>query len=259
MTDVFAAFPKHPVAIRPPGVGKRGWIGMVFASLIVGGLAVASAVWLAPPLLTDWQIHAAAEPVPGGHISGGHCTGKLFFEICDVTLSAPGAAAPRAISFAFADLHVGDYTVAVMADPAHPDLLTTDLALDNLWNRTAVLLGFWAVVVLVLVGATVAVVRRRRALAALGGSGRTLVPVAATLKIARPSRRVAQWTVTGEGLRKMNWTFPAKTRPFMLADGRVLAVTAPGADVAFPLDTELQWIDLTPAERAALSPVRAAA
>ena len=48
-------------------------------------------------------------------------------------------------------MHLGDYTVAVVADPSRPELATTDMALAKLWNRTLTFL----VGVVVLLGLTI--------------------------------------------------------------------------------------------------------
>jgi hypothetical protein len=47
------------------------------------------------------------------------------------------------------------------------------------------------------------------------------------------------------------WSLPGKARPFMLAPDVALAVTGgPDDRLAVPLDQDLEWIDLTEAERA---------
>jgi hypothetical protein len=87
-------------------------------------------------------------------------------------------------------------------------------------------------------------------------SNRRMRPVPAELVQAGHGR----WVVADEQGRRHSWTVPPKARPFFLPDGsRVLAV-APLEDAGlaeppvFPLDEQLRWIDLTPAERAALLP-----
>ena len=49
-----------------------------------------------------------------------------------------------------------------MADPARPDLVTTDLALDRLWNRTVTLLVIALLIVACIGGAIASLVRNRR-------------------------------------------------------------------------------------------------
>ena len=134
----------------------------MFAAALVG-----VSVYTAPDLVADWRIHAAARPVPGGRVDKGSCSSNLVFNICDGTLTVPTAAGPvtRSVNFIFTGLHVGDYTVQVVGDPAHPELPTTDMALDRLWNRTITLLA--AIVVLL---------------------GLTILPLVAVLKRARQAR-----------------------------------------------------------------------
>ena len=122
----------------------RGWghqvkllLGLVlFAAMLVGLL-----VYTAPDLVADWQIHADARPVADGQVVKGSCSENLVFNICDATLSVPTPTGrvTRSVNYVFTGLHLGDYTVAVVADPGRPDLPTTDMALDRLWNRTITL------------------------------------------------------------------------------------------------------------------------
>ncbi|KQP07969.1 hypothetical protein ASF28_12815 [Methylobacterium sp. Leaf99] len=48
-------------------------------------------------------------------------------------------------------------------DPARPGLVTTDLALDRLWNRTVTLLVIAGALAAIIVAALAAMVRNRRA------------------------------------------------------------------------------------------------
>ena len=105
-------------------------------------MLVGLAVYTAPDLITDWQVYGAARPVAGGEVVKGSCSFNLMFNVCDATLSVrtPSGQVTPSVNDVFAGLHLGDYSVAVVADPAHPDLPTTDVALDRLWNRTLTLL-----------------------------------------------------------------------------------------------------------------------
>ena len=158
--------PAPPLTRLPPrGGGLRQRIWATLGVLMFAGFLVAMFVFTAPPLLSDWQIRATAEPAEDGHIVKGSCSTKLVLSICDLTLSnrTPSGTITRSVNYAFADVHFGDYSARAMADPAHPELVTTDLALDRLWNRT---LTFLIGAVLMLGFVTlplVAVFRRRRA------------------------------------------------------------------------------------------------
>ena len=159
------AQPGPLTALPPRRSGLRQRIWATLGILMFAGFFVAMMVYTAPPLLSDWQIRNTAQPAEDGEMVKGSCSTKLVLAICDVTLSnrTPGGVITRSVNFAFTDVHFGDYSAAVMADPAHPELVTTDLALDKLWNRT---LTFLVGVILMLGFVTlplVAFFRRRRA------------------------------------------------------------------------------------------------
>ncbi|MGI4810986.1 MAG: hypothetical protein ACRYF2_23115 [Janthinobacterium lividum] len=126
---------------RSGGLRQRIWATLGF--LMFAGFLVAMVVFTGPPLVSDWQIHATAQPAEQGRIVKGSCTTKIVLAICDLTLSNRTAAGTttRSVNYAFTDLHFGDYSAAAMVDPAYPELITTDLGLDKLWNRTLTFLG----------------------------------------------------------------------------------------------------------------------
>ena len=129
--------------LPPRGGGLRQRIWATLGVLMFAGFLVAMVVFTGPPLVSDWQIHATAQPAEQGRIVKGSCTTKIVFAICDLTLSNRTAAGTttRSVNYAFTDLHFGDYSAEAMVDPAHPELITTDLGLDKLWNRTLTFLG----------------------------------------------------------------------------------------------------------------------
>jgi hypothetical protein len=73
------------------------------------------------------------------------------------------------VNYVFAGLHVGDFGAGPMADPARPDLITTDLGLDRLWNRTITLAVIMAALAAAIVGALLSLVRNRRAASGAAG------------------------------------------------------------------------------------------
>ena len=124
---------------------NRGWghqVKLLLGVAMFAAMLVGLAVYTAPDLLTDWQVHAAARPVPNAEVVKGSCSANLVFNICDATLTVPTPFGPitRSVNYVFTGLHLGDYTVTVVGDPAHPELPTTDMALDRLWNRSITLL-----------------------------------------------------------------------------------------------------------------------
>ena len=152
---------EQPLTTLPPrSGGLRQGIWATLGVLMFAGFLVAMMVYTLPPLLSDWQVRNAAQPAQGARIVKGSCTTKLVLAICDVTLTNRTAAGTvtRQVNYAFTDVHFGDYSAEAVADPARPDLVTTDLALDKLWNRTltflfgtVLLLGFVVLPVLAFV------------------------------------------------------------------------------------------------------------
>ena len=160
---------ERPLTTLPPrsgGLRQRIWATLGF--LMFAGFLVAMVVYTLPPLLSDWQIHDAAQPAEQGHIVKGSCTTKIVFAICDLTLSNRTGAGTitRSVNYAFTDLHFGDYSAEAMVDPAHPELITTDLGLDKLWNRTLTFLGGAVLMLGFVTLPVVAFFRKRRATAA---------------------------------------------------------------------------------------------
>ncbi len=160
-----AARPSLPQRLPPrrPTLRQRimGPVGVVLFLACLVGLVV----YTAPVLLSDWTVQAAARPVAGGHIEDGSCTTNIVFAICDMRLRAamPAGVVTRSVNYVFIDLGLGDIRAQVMADPAHADLLTTDLGLDRLWNRTFTFLAGIALFVSLPVLWAKAVLRRRGA------------------------------------------------------------------------------------------------
>ncbi|UHC19879.1 hypothetical protein LRS73_33315 (plasmid) [Methylobacterium currus] len=156
----------RPDALRLPPRGQ-GWINtfwVLFGVAALGGILVACAVYTAPAVISDWQVRATAQPASAARVSEGKCSAKLVIHICDATLSLrlPGGTVTRRVNYVFSGFHAGDYRVGVMADPARPDLVTTDLGLDRLWNRTITLLVGAGAIAACIVGALLSLIRNRR-------------------------------------------------------------------------------------------------
>lgn len=143
----------------------------LFGVVALAALLVAAAIYTAPAVLSDWQVREAAHLVPDARVSEGKCSSKIIVHICDVTLGLRTASGTvtRRVNYVFTGVHVGDYGIRVMADPARPELVTTDLGLDQLWNRTITLLVIAGGLATCLVAALVALIRNRRA--ASGATG----------------------------------------------------------------------------------------
>ncbi len=156
----------RPDALRLPPRG-HGWINtfwVLFGVAALGAILVACAVYTAPAVISDWQVRAAAKAAPDARVSEGKCSAKLVIHICDATLAlrTPTGTVTRRVNYVFSGFHAGDYRVGVMADPARPDLVTTDLGLDRLWNRTLTLLAGAGAIAACIVGALLSLIRNRR-------------------------------------------------------------------------------------------------
>ncbi|WP_458094303.1 hypothetical protein [Roseomonas sp. WA12] len=154
-------------ALPPPGGGKRELFWTLFGAAVCAVLLAGMAIFMVPNIASDWQVRGAAQPVADGRVVKGRCSTRLVITTCDATLSLLGKSGPitRDVDLLFLGVGGGDYTVSVLADPARPELVTTDLGLERLWNRTLTALAIGA---LLLVGAIVPIttlLRRRRGVA----------------------------------------------------------------------------------------------
>ncbi|OAH22447.1 hypothetical protein LPC10_00970 [Methylorubrum sp. B1-46] len=154
-----------PLRLPPQGQHWMATFWVLFGVLALGAMLAACAVYTAPAVISDWQVRGTAQPVADARISEGKCSSKIAIHICDLTLSLrrPAGTVTRRVNYVFAGLHVGDFSAGAMADPARPDLITTDLGLDRLWNRTITLGVIMAALAAAILGALASLVRNRRA------------------------------------------------------------------------------------------------
>lgn len=157
----------RPQNLRLPPRGGGGWGTMLWTLVgivALGGIFGASAYYTAPVLISDWQIRDAARPVAEARVSDGKCTSKLVIHICDATLGlrTPKGEVSRRVNYVFTGVHVGDYSIRVAADPARPELVTTDLGLEQLWNRTLTLATIMLASAAAIVFALLGMLRSRR-------------------------------------------------------------------------------------------------
>jgi hypothetical protein len=255
---VTLTFPTRPLTAHPPGHGLWGSIVSLAATL----LAVVGLAWIAippiPDLIADWSVRHTAQRVSGGDIEHGKCQTWGFMVTCSGTLvlRRPGAAEIRQeANHYFVDFHTGDYTANVMADPANPTHLTTDLFLSKIWNRIvtlAISVPFFAAVAFWVVRANWKGALESRALrAALRDRPLGLVVM------RMDSQGPHKWLLTSDSAngapRRSEWRVPRKARPIVLDPGQrtVLGVKS-GDAVHMPLDYDLRWVDLTKDERDAM-------
>ncbi|WP_159999718.1 hypothetical protein [Roseomonas sp. 18066] len=255
------SLPDRPLTVKPPVSTLRAlWI-LLLCLAGAAGIGAWLGLGIAPSLRTDYLIRDSAQISNTGRVSDGRCRTKLVLTTCDVTLTIrPDGLTPieRSAHYFFVDAHSGDYDVQVMYDAAHPEWVSTSLGLDMLWNRLACAAVLVFAALAALLGGlrhwSVNAALRRRLRRQL--SGRRMRAVQAELLQADNGR----WVVADEQGKRHSWTVPPKARPFFMPDGaRVLAVTPVDSvglaePMVFPLDEQLKWIDLTPAEREALQP-----
>jgi len=247
-----SALPDRPLHARPPTTVFSGILGFL-SWLFCAGCLVFMTLGLGPDLVADWRVRDAALPVRSGHLARGKCSTKLFVHICEATLTAPGPAGAqplrRNVDFAFGSFTLGDFSAMVVADPAQPALLTTDLALDHFWDRVVTLALAIALFAGIVAMGLVGLVRTRRDRALWRATPSVFVPLHLT-KIVR-SRTSAAWTVQAKDGKAAQWTVPPRSRPFALgSDGMVLGLRRQVDGAVMPLDAALRWVDLTAAERA---------
>jgi hypothetical protein len=209
-----------------------------------------------PDLVSDFAIRGAARPIADATIVG-KCSVHVPLTNCEATLSARRPGLPdllRKVDFWFVDFHFGHYTATVMSDPAQPEKMTTDLALDKLWNRTVtlLLLGPFSVWIGYSIIKFMSRGLRARRAVVRALSNQILLPTILRLD----SWKHGAWSVTslpptGNG-KSCEWETKG-TPIFTDQTGNfVLGVTTGDGAECMPLDTKLSWIDLTARERAAL-------
>lgn len=147
---------------------KQHWLAsfwILFGVVTLGAMLAACVVYTAPVVVSDWQIRDTAQPTAAARMTDGECSTKIVIHICDVTLTlrTSQGTVTRRVNYVFSGLYVGDYSAGVMADPARLDLITTDLGLDRLWNRTITLLVIAGALAASIIGALMSVVRSHRA------------------------------------------------------------------------------------------------
>jgi hypothetical protein len=256
---VLAAVPRRPLVLKPGRGAWRGWLAVVLSLLLFGGFLAILAVEVAPGLRDDLSIRDVAQPMPGARITEGRCSSRLaLFQSCEVTLSWRGKERSwtRKLSYLFVEPHMGSWSAQPVADPERPELVSTDLGLDRLWNRMATLVGAGVLAVALVVGVWLTARRQQAGLRAMKAlSGRMLQPVPVLFEGwgEGPS-----WRVRDEGGTAAEWPVARSDKPFLLdpARGLVLALRDPAGGPAFPLDEKLRLVVLTPEERARILAAR---
>ncbi|HEY4253335.1 MAG TPA: hypothetical protein VGM87_19155 [Roseomonas sp.] len=255
--QVRAALPRRPLHLKPYVAAWRGWLLMLLGLAAAGGIFAWIGIALLPGIVSDYGIRDTARPLVSARVEpGGRCRSHYgLLHDCTVTLSGRVDAKSPPVrlenSILFFDFHVGDWSVQAMGDPAQPKWLTTDIALDHIWNRVVTLVLFAGLGLLIPFGLVRFTIRQNRERARVAAiSGQVLEPVA--LRVA--GRDNTSTTVTDAEGHSYRWQLPGRTR--LLVDprqaGTVLGVRPAAGGEAYPIDEKLRVIDLTAQERAAL-------
>ena len=252
MANASAILPNRLLQPLPPIA--RGWsLRSLIGLLMFGGFLVFSVGWVAPEVVTDWMVRDTAVPIQGARVSDGSCTAKLFFQLCDVTLTAPvgTGTVTRAVHYGFGSFHDGDFTARVVADPQRPEWLTTDLGLNYFWNRVVSLLLDIGLCLALLVGGIIQIQRGTRIRRSWHEA--KMVPVPLQLVSQQKVRAGTIWTLKDDNGKTVRWTMPRRAKPFVLgpAADRVLGLMMKGGGSIMPLDAGLRWVTLSKAERSA--------
>ncbi len=247
---MFSALPARVLHGRPPGArAAAAW--SVVGLLMVGGILGFLLVFVPPGLVTDWQVRGTALALRDGTVTDSDCSSRDLVNVCDMTLAAPvgTGSVQRRVHYVFIASLDDSLTVQVVADPAHPGWLTTDLGLDQFWDRVASLVGITAVFAGLLLGGGWGALRSYRR----AHRWRTAdsVPVTLRLMTQQRVRNGAVWTVRSEDGRTVRWTVPRGSAPFSLGStSEILGLQRVDGSDIMPLDAKLRWVDLTAAERA---------
>jgi len=246
--------PDRPLRVHPPGAGHRAQLTVLLWAVFAVAAMVFGVIRPIGDLLVDRELVGKVAPVPDAKVSG-RCSTGLVLTSCDATLSVARPGRPeitREVHYFFLDEHTGDYEIEVVADPARPELLSTDMAMEKLTNRlvTLVVFGplFLGCALVVAARARRKIQRQRAALRALSGQ----VLRAVVLRMER--YELGRWAVSGfppDASGPAVWQVPDRARPIVMDPARkaVLGITASDGRIAMPLDTGLTWLELRDAER----------
>ena len=255
--DFSGVLPDRPITVRPPStVGPLSAIG-VFALLF--GLLAGALWWLAPDLARDWGIDHAGE-AGGARIEEVRCRSRLaLITVCDVRfVDDRSAEAARRTLWYFFIAKADSERIVLLRSKSDPAAITTNLGLDEFYNRLLVLIVIVGLLVYCII-LTIQLLRQgmltRRALVAL--SGQRLLPVVVSVQgsilIAHKRRR---WTYIYDRGGRQEQAFIELAKGieplFVTPDGkRALALRGQDGGVPLLLDAKLSSVDFSDAEREA--------
>ncbi|UFN51031.1 hypothetical protein LPC08_10670 [Roseomonas sp. OT10] len=126
---------------------RPGWLRTIVLTVVMLGLAFFISQGVAeewPMLRDDFAAQGRTKPAPGGHVVEGSCrTSRYFLTRCEATLEAGSSIVPTRRNKVVYSYFGGSEQrpVQVLVDTGHPETLTTDVAMERLWNRTAMMAG----------------------------------------------------------------------------------------------------------------------
>ncbi len=232
----------------------------LFLSVAMLALTIGLSWWQLPSLLQDFVLHNNVEPAQSARLVGGSCKSKLILYMCSTEIEYRADGHIRNVSegFSFVGFHFGAFEVQVLQHRGDPRLVTTSLALDNIWNRILTTLplilffGFTAIVLLKNLPATARLARRFK-----GWGCVRLTPLAVDVYGYRDKNNDRVWYYGGPSAteEKPHEIISSRTRPpfFLNGDGSKALAVAGGHDrQPLLLDQALSYLKISDKERAEL-------
>jgi hypothetical protein len=261
MQTLDAPFPVRPLNVKPLKPQKLELLLVASVFFLAAGWFFS--VQFGPDLIRDIRIGNSAVAAPKAIMTLGKCRARaLFVYWCDIPIA--NGSSHIELHYFFVDEPSAKFSAAVLGAKDNPQDLTTDLGLEKLWNRAAVLgviLLFCVSPVIILPATWMRNRRTGRDFASLSDQG--LQFIAVTLQ-SRRNPKSTQWQYKVPGRRRwlpVGVTMPYGASPFFLDPWArtALAVTPQIDPEATPmlLDADLTTLDLTEAERQALQQWRA--
>lgn len=257
MTNSGITFPQRPMKVSPPSSGILSQLNAVLWPTVCVCIALKLFISQLPDLVSDFAMRNTARPLAGATVQQSTCnfdnSDEFWYETtCDATLLARRQGLPeirREVHFWFTGRQSKNYAMTVVADPAQPEKMTTNLALDKLWNRTWTLLAAEAGLLLLGLPITLflfrSVHKRRSVVRALSNQ------VLRQTLLRLDERSYYGWIVSSRTPRgawkSCDWD--TTNTPIIMKKNLVLGVTTGDGTMCMPLDTTLAWLDLTDAER----------
>ncbi|MBX9589075.1 MAG: hypothetical protein K2X43_07215 [Hyphomonadaceae bacterium] len=247
--------PPRAIAVRPPRSVEGGTVGAIaMLLLILGGLGA----WLGPGIAGDWRMRHDWISAPDARITAQQCHAwATVLSTCSVTVADAKHGGERTQWYVFAG-GARDRATEPRRSRSDAAQITTDLGLESLTSRLVTLLAFASIIVFCLVVAAAMLwkgMKMQRAFAAM--SGQRLLPVVVEIERSNrlpPRRRLWVYLYETESTQEralVEW--PVSRHPlFTSADERwALALRSEEGGTPMLLDTRLEGLDLTEAEKAA--------